>query len=96
MSREWLYVEDAARANLLLLDRAPGGAFNVGGGEVATALSVTERLIELSGLDLQPQVALDDPRGEIPHQALDGSRLRALGWSPRIGLDEGLARTWTA
>jgi CDP-glucose 4,6-dehydratase len=96
MSREWLYVEDAARANLLLLDQAPTGAFNVGGGATATALEVTLALIELSGLDLLPEVASEDPRGEIPHQSLDCSQLASLGWCAETTLAEGLRRTWDA
>ena len=88
MVREWLYVDDAARANLMLLDQAPGGAVNVGGGETATALDVTERLITISGVDVQPRLAQHDPPGEIPHQALDC-------WSAKTSLQDGLALTWT-
>lgn len=95
MVREWLYVDDAARANLMLLDQNPGGAVNVGGGETATALDVTRRLIRISALDVEPRLAQEDPPGEIPHQALDCSRLRQMGWSARTSLQEGLSRTWT-
>ena len=96
MSREWLFVEDAARANLLLLDNgARGEAVNVGGGQRATALDVTRRLIELSGVDIEPVVASQDPAGEIPHQALDCRRLAALGWAASTPLSEGLALTWS-
>lgn len=96
MTREWLYVDDAARASLLLLRLALGGAVNVGGGEVATALDVTRNLVALSGLDLTPVVAEQDPRGEIPHQSLDCSRLHELGWAPSVALEAGLARVWAA
>jgi CDP-glucose 4,6-dehydratase len=97
MSREWLFVEDAARANLMLLDRGaeePGSAWNVAGGETATVLEVVRRLLAAAGSSLQPEIAASDPPGEIPHQGLDASKLAALGWSAQVGLDEGLARTW--
>lgn len=68
---------------------------NVGGGETATALDVTERLITISGVDVQPRLAQHDPPGEIPHQALDCSRLRGMGWSAKTSLQDGLALTWT-
>ncbi len=97
MSREWLFVEDAARANVMLLDQGaldPGSAWNVAGGEVATVLEVLTRLLAAAGSTLEPRIAPVDPPGEIRHQALDHSRLAALGWRAEVGLDEGLARTW--
>ena len=97
MSREWLHVNDAARATLLLAERAAthaGVAFNVGGGERATAMEVARMLIELSGQRTEVQASARDPQGEIPHQALDSSRLQALGWEAQIPLATGLAGSW--
>ena len=97
MTREWLHVEDAARATLLLAERAAthaGVAFNVGGGERASAREVARMLAEVSGNHSEVQASPQDPRGEIPHQALDSSRLQALGWEARISLAEGLAGSW--
>lgn len=99
MSREWLYVDDAAAAALLLLDRArelAGRAFNVGGGQRATVRQIVERLTAISGLDpatVAPRYSGAEPPGEIHHQALDSSALHSLGWKPAVGLDEGLSRT---
>ncbi len=97
MSREWLYVEDAAQATLLLARKAAeqrGLAFNIGGGETATANSIAERLISASGKQVTLQAAELDPPGEIAHQSLDSSRIHELGWTPRVSLDDGLQRTW--
>lgn len=97
MTREWLYVDDAARAVLLLAGRAAdlaGQAVNVGGGEVASVRDVVDRVRSLAALNLTPIVAAADPPGEIPHQRLDSTRLRSLGWVPQVTLDEGLALTW--
>ena len=48
-----------------------------------------------SGTGLRPDVrGSGTPAGEIDRQWLDSSKLRALtGWSPRIALEDGLART---
>lgn len=104
MSREWLYVDDAAAANLRILDGLAAGeplrarAFNVGGGEVDTVRGVVERLCALVPGAPAPIFAMTDPSGEIPHQALDSGALQALGWRARVPLSEGLARTaaWAA
>ena len=97
MTREWLFVDDAAAATLLLADRAPthaGHAFNVGGGEVASATEVADQLAELAGSPHRARAAPADPPGEIPHQSLDTSRIRRLGWSPTTPLHDGLAQTY--
>ena len=96
MSREWLYVEDAAMASLALLGLAQshrGQAFNIGGGQVASVATVAQTLVELAG-GPAAQAADREPVGEIPHQALDTSLLReATDWQPRVPLREGLSRT---
>jgi CDP-glucose 4,6-dehydratase len=98
--RDFLYVEDAVEAYLLLadaLDRdgARGEAFNAGGGRPYAVRDVVARICALAGTDVAPDVrGSGTPDGEIDRQYVDASKLRALtGWEPRVELDEGLRRT---
>jgi CDP-glucose 4,6-dehydratase len=99
--RDYIYVEDAADAYLAVagsLDSREhwGRAWNAGSGEPHAALEVVERLIEISGRDLEPDIqGTGVPHGEIDRQFLDSSAIKAdLGWEPRWDLDRGLAATW--
>lgn len=98
--RDFLYVEDAVHAYLLLadvLDRdgARGEAFNAGGGRPHAVRDVVARICALAGTDVEPDVrGSGTPDGEIDRQYVDAAKLRALtGWEPRVELDEGLRRT---
>ncbi|HEX7289511.1 MAG TPA: GDP-mannose 4,6-dehydratase [Conexibacter sp.] len=98
--RDFLYVEDAVAAYLLLadaLDRdgARGEAFNAGGGRPFAVRDVVARICALAGADVEPDVrGTGTPDGEIDRQWVDPAKLRALtGWEPRVDLDEGLRRT---
>jgi CDP-glucose 4,6-dehydratase len=98
--RDFLYVEDAVEAYLLLADAldgngAAGEAFNAGGGAPHAVRDVVARICALAGADVAPDVrGTGTPDGEIDRQYVDASKLRALtGWEPRVELDEGLRRT---
>ncbi|HSC03325.1 MAG TPA: NAD-dependent epimerase/dehydratase family protein [Solirubrobacteraceae bacterium] len=98
--RDFLYVEDAVEAYLAivgLLDSGEGAgeAFNAGGKEPHSVLSVAELICRLAGTGQEPDVrGTGTPAGEIPRQWLDSSKLRAAtGWAPRVDLEEGLRRT---
>jgi CDP-glucose 4,6-dehydratase len=98
--RDFLYVEDAVAAYLLLADAldgdgARGEAFNAGGGEPHAVRDVVARICALAGTDVEPDVrGSGTPDGEIDRQYVDASKLRALtGWEPGVDLDEGLRRT---
>jgi CDP-glucose 4,6-dehydratase len=98
--RDFLYVEDAVEAYLLIaaaLDRetARGEAFNAGWGRSWPVREVVATVCRAAGVDLEPDIRGDGtPKGEIDRQVVDASRLRALtGWEPRVELAEGLART---
>jgi CDP-glucose 4,6-dehydratase len=106
--RDFLYVEDAVAAYLLLADaldadagaapgeeRARGEAFNAGGGAPHAVLDVVARICRIAGTDVTPDVrGAGTPAGEIDRQYVDPSKLRELtGWAPAVGLDEGLERT---
>ncbi|HXE44139.1 MAG TPA: NAD-dependent epimerase/dehydratase family protein [Conexibacter sp.] len=105
--RDFLYVEDAVEAYLLLADAldepdpahptpsARGEAFNAGGGEPHAVRDVVARICALADADVEPDVrGTGTPDGEIDRQYVDAGKLRALtGWVPRVDLDEGLRRT---
>jgi dTDP-glucose 4,6-dehydratase len=91
--REWLHVDDhCAAVELVLRAGQAGEAYNVGGEEHEN-LSVTERILELTGADPALVRHVDDRPGHDRRYSLDDSKLRGLGWSPERSLDAGLAET---
>jgi CDP-glucose 4,6-dehydratase len=99
--RDWIYVEDAVDAYLTVaasLDRPElrGRAWNAGLGRPVPVLELVEMMVRVSGRDLEPDVqGKGRPSGEIDRQWLDSDVIRdELGWEPRVGLEEGLVRTW--
>ncbi len=99
--RDYLYVEDAVDAYLAVAaslddERLRGRAWNAGWGSPLAVREIVDRLIAVAGADVAPDVQGEGtPHGEIDRQYLDSSAIRAeLGWEPRVGLDEGLKRTY--
>jgi CDP-glucose 4,6-dehydratase len=97
--RDYLYVQDAVRAYLMLaeqLDRpeVQGQAFNFGTDRPRTVLEMVETIIALSNHpDLKP-VVLGEASNEIQDQYLDSSKaVEHLDWRPTYTLREGLRRT---
>lgn len=92
--REWLYVDDGAEAMIRAIDAAPTTEFiNVG---VAAGVSVRE-LAEMikQRVGYEGELVFDATKADgAPYKTVDGARGRAaLGWSPGVGLEEGLTRT---
>ncbi len=91
-SRDFVYVGDVARANLLAL-RAGSGIYNIGTGvltDINTIFRETARLTGYTGPEQHGPAKL----GEVRHTYLDASRAgRELGWAAQVTLAEGLART---
>jgi dTDP-glucose 4,6-dehydratase len=101
--RDWLYVEDHARALALVLERArPGETYNVGGNSELTNLEVVRRICdlmdEITGRSGAPSFGLvthvQDRPGHDRRYAIDASKIaRDLGWTPRMNVDQGLRAT---
>jgi CDP-glucose 4,6-dehydratase len=99
--RDFLYVEDAVDAYLAVaasLDRPElnGRAWNAGWGRPVPVLDVVRTLIDVSGVDVEPDIRGEGtPEGEISRQYLDSTALREeLGWEPRWQLEAGLRAAW--
>ncbi len=89
--REFLHADDLAEACLMLLDTySSGEIINVGSGEDVTIKELAELVREAVGY--QGEIVWDTTQPDgTPRKLMDGSRIRALGWKPRIGLPEGIA-----
>jgi UDP-glucose 4-epimerase len=93
-SRDFVYVGDCARANLLALEGGDGQAYNVGTGMGTSINDLFRTLVEVTGKDLVPRRGPRRP-GDVRHSYLDCSKIeRELSWQAEIGLHEGLERTW--
>jgi CDP-glucose 4,6-dehydratase len=99
--RDFLYIEDAARAYLAIAasladgDEARGEAFNAGGGRPFSVREVVELICELSFTDIEPDFQGEgNPAGEIDRQYVDPAKIGdVVGWHPEVDLREGLQRT---
>ena len=92
-ARAWLWIGDATRAMRTVLESGEEGVFNIASGSAPVALTETARLAcKLAGASPELVQELDPPPGRVaPRVEID--RLRALGWRPEVGLEEGLRLT---
>jgi dTDP-L-rhamnose 4-epimerase len=99
-SRDLIYVDDVARANLLVADdcRADGNVFNVGTGRAATIGDLARMLAAKLGKPIPPQIPGTFRPGEMRALISDTGRLGALGFAPGTDLETGLDRylDWVA
>jgi CDP-glucose 4,6-dehydratase len=99
--RDYLYVDDAVDAYLVLADNlsrqnVAGEAFNFGSGAPVRAIDLITLILQVCGTpQLEPDVRGQGTlAGEIDRQYMDCAKAAAvLGWRPNIGLEEGLRRT---
>jgi dTDP-glucose 4,6-dehydratase len=93
--RDWLYVDDHVAAVQAVLDRGRSGSvYNVpGDGEERSNRSVTAAILDHVGKPWSLVHSVADRPGHDRRYALDGSRLRALGWAPRVAFEDGIEAT---
>lgn len=93
--REFLHVDDMADACLFMLEHYDGDVhLNVGTGRDAPIAEIAGFVAEAVGFEGETRWDTSKPDG-TPRKLLDISRLAALGWSPRVGLREGIRETVT-
>ena len=92
-TRSFCYVDDTVEGLLRMMDADPEGPINIGNPEEHSVLELAERVLRLTGSGsalVRRPLPPDDPQRRRPDISL---ARRHLGWAPRIGLEEGLART---
>lgn len=94
--RDWMYVDDVCDAlDVLVQARPPAGAYNVGPeGDPVRNVEVARTIARLAGRgeDAVYLTEYDRPSHDRRY-SVDSSKMRALGWSPRTTLEEGLRAT---
>ena len=94
--RDFVHVEDAVEGIARLAARGEaGGTYNLASGRAVSIAEALDRLCAVAGVVARRE---EDPERlrpvDVPLLAGDASRLTALGWRPRRGLDEALAGLW--
>ena len=92
--REFLHADDLADALRFLLENYDSSEIiNVGCGEDLTIRELVEIVARVIGFEIDLVFDTTKPDG-TPRKLLDTTRLQALGWNPRISLNEGIQQTY--
>ncbi|MDY7034131.1 MAG: SDR family oxidoreductase [Thermodesulfobacteriota bacterium] len=92
-TRDYVFVKDVARANILSLNTNINGEFNIGTGTETTVNDLFKEIRTISKSSIE-EVHGDAKKGEQFRSVLDWSKAKKdLGWNPNISLQEGLEKT---
>jgi GDP-L-fucose synthase len=94
--REFLHVDDCADACVHLMKTySDASHVNVGSGNDVTILELTQLVCRVVGYEGAINHDLSKPDG-TPRKLMSADKLRGLGWSPSIGLEEGVRNAYQA
>lgn len=92
--REFMHADDLADAAVWLMENYDHGQMlNVGTGEEISILDLARLVAKVVGFDGEIVTDPSKPDG-TPRKLCNTARLRALGWKPKIGLEEGIRSTY--
>ena len=92
-TRDYVYVGDVVRANVLALNSGVAGVYNIGTGLETDVNTLFHRLRSITGAPCDERHA-EAKKGEQLRSVLDASRIqRELGWTPAVDLESGLRAT---
>jgi dTDP-glucose 4,6-dehydratase len=92
--RDYIFVEDHCRGIDLALRRGvPGEEYNIGAGQELSGITVAETVLRLLNKPIALKQFVNDRLGHDRRYALDSTKLRGLGWEPRIDFDQGMETT---
>jgi GDP-L-fucose synthase len=92
--REFMHVDDCADALIFLMKSySDDRLINVGTGQEVSIGELARKVREIVGYSGRLTFDSTKPDG-MPRKLLDSSRILAMGWRPRINLDDGLSETY--
>jgi UDP-glucose 4-epimerase len=95
-TRDFVYVGDVARANLLALSAPASGIVNISGQHEISVNALYKLMSEVAGMQVKSKRSPERP-GEIRRSILANAKANELlGWTPAVSLREGIERTFAA
>ncbi len=93
--RDYLHISDAVDALLLIAENGlPGEDYQVGSGEPTKILDLAKKVAQYMEVpDIKIHLQGDERPSEVPRWYADISKIKKIGFSPRVSLDQGLQRT---
>jgi len=93
-TRDFSFVEDIARANLLAAetDKLDGLPVNIGSGRGTPIREIAEQLSDVLKIDIAPEIDGEFRPGEMRHLISDTTLARSAGYKPTVDLSEGVGR----
>jgi dTDP-L-rhamnose 4-epimerase len=93
-TRDFSFVEDIARANLIAAtsEALDGKAVNVGSGRAITIAEVARIISEALNIPIDPVARGEFRPGEMRHLISDTTLITGAGYEPRVGIEEGIGR----
>lgn len=92
--RDWLYVDDHCTGiDTALRKGTPGEIYNIAGGNERENITLTRKILELTGRDESLIRLVPDRPGHDRRYSIDASKLKALGWRPAKDWETGVAET---
>jgi len=93
-TRDFSFVEDIARSNLLAAetDKLDGLPVNVGSGRGVTIREIAKHVSNVLKIDIEPELNGEFRPGEMRHLTTDTTRMRGVGYEPHVDLAEGIQR----
>jgi dTDP-L-rhamnose 4-epimerase len=92
--RDFIDVDDVARANVTALAGLPPGAYNVASGRAHTLMDLARILLRVADRDLAPETPGRYRVGDARHAVPDVSRMKATGWEAQAGLEAMTREYW--
>lgn len=93
-TRDFIYIDDVINANIMMMENNTTGIFNVGTGKETSVNQIFDYIKRVSGLNINKTHSA--PRkGEIKRSCiLPDKIIRATGWHPSVGIEEGIRTTF--
>ena len=91
-TRDFLFVEDNAAANLFVMEHPETAyqVYNVGTGVPVKITHLVKTLANFYGKDIVPELPGSFRPGDVRHFVHNAEKLMALGWQPKVSLQQGL------
>ena len=92
-TRDFVFVKDVVRANILAAESSYAGILNIGNVESVNLNQLTRLISKIMGKNgLQPEYQ-PERQGDIKHSRADITRAGSIGYLPKYSLEEGLGET---